>query len=191
MKEEITAALKHYPVFSVKNIAGVLDKDMNYSYLAAYRLKKSGTIHEIEKGKYSMEEDPFIVASWIVWPSYISGYAALNYHKLTEQLPFTIQVMTTRKRKRKTISYANAKIEFVKTGKKTFFGFRRINYQGKEIFIAEKERAIIDALASRKMSLGEAEDIIKNNKRKISKKKLFFYAKSAKEIYKKLKEILA
>jgi len=187
MKKALLTALKRYPVFTVRAISDVLDVSRDYAYTVAYRLKKAGEIHEIEKGKYTMEEDAFLVASWITWPSYISGWAALNYYKLTEQLPFTIHVVTTRKRKNKIIAYGNSRIEFIKIKESAFFGFRRVVYQNKEIFIAEEEKALIDALATKKMSLGEARDIIENNKRKLNKTKLLSYAKITKGLAKKLK----
>lgn len=190
MQKELITALKRYPVFSVRDIANTLDKSREYAYLVAYRLKRAGAINEIEKGKYTLEEDPFVIASWIVWPSYISGWAALNFYKLTDQLPFTIHIVTTKKRKRKIISYGKTKIEFVKIKKSAFFGFERIIYQNREIFIAEKEKAIIDALATKKMSLEEAIEIIKNNRRKINRNKLFSYAKMSKGLAKKLRRML-
>lgn len=190
MQKELISALKRYPVFTVRDIANVLNKKMGYAYLAAYRLKKIGVIHEIEKGKYTLEEDPFIVCSWIVWPSYISGWAALSYYKLTEQLPFTLHVITTRKRKKKTLFFENTKIEFIRIRKSAFFGFKRVIYHGKEIFIAEKEKAIVDALAAKKMTILEAVEIIKNNNRKINKRKVFSYAKTSRGLAKRLKEAL-
>ncbi len=187
MQKELLNALKRYPVFTIGDISNALGKSREYAYLAAYRLKKAGAIHEIEKGKYTMEDDPFIIASWVAWPSYISSWAALNFHKLTDQLPFTIHVITTRKRKRKTLSYGNARIEFIKMKKSAFFGHQRRIYQGREIFIAEKEKAIVDALAARKMSLGEALEIIKGNRKMINRRKLLSHAKIFRGMAKKLK----
>ena len=190
MQKALLTALGRYPVFTVRDIANILNARREYAYLVAYRLKKVRAIHEIEKGKYTLEEDAFLVASWIVWPSYISSWAALNYYKLTEQLPFTIHVVTTRKRKKKIIAYGNSRIEFIKIKKNAFFGFERITYQHREIFIAEKEKAIVDALATKKMSLGEAIDIIKNNRRKINRNTLFSYAKMARGLTQKLRGML-
>lgn len=187
MKKELVKALEGYPVFTIGGIAGVLGKGRAHAYLAAYRMKKASVIHQIEKGKYTQGDDPFAVASWVVWPSYISCWAALNFHKLTDQLPFTIHVVTTRKRKRKILTYGNAKIEFIKIRKSAFFGFKREVYQGKDIFIAEGEKAIVDALAARKMTLGEAIEIIMNNRKKINRRKLLSYAKIFKGMAAKLK----
>lgn len=190
MKDVVLAALAHYPVFNIRDIAAILDKDRNYAHVVAHRLKKRGAIKEVEKGKYSLEPNPFVVASWITWPSYISSWAALNYYKLTEQLPFTIHVVTTRKRKAKTVAYRGAKIEFIKIKPTNFIGFKRINYGGKEVFIAEPEKAIVDSLAFHKMSLQEAAEIVKGNKGKINKAKLFKYAEATKGLARKLKTVL-
>ena len=148
---------------------------------------KDPLVFEIEKGKYTVEKDPFMIASWIVWPSYISSWAALNYHKLTEQLPFTIHVATTRKRKKKMISFMHTKIKFIKIRKSAFQGFQKIRYLDQEIYMAEKEKALIDGLISQTLSLPEAGDIIKNNPQKISRRKLFAYARPYKRLAKLLK----
>ncbi|OIO21029.1 hypothetical protein COV61_05120 [Candidatus Micrarchaeota archaeon CG11_big_fil_rev_8_21_14_0_20_47_5] len=183
-------ALKRYPVFGIKDIANVLKKSREYASLVAYRLKKRGELQEIEKGKYTFESDPFVVASWIVWPSYISSWAALNYYKMTEQLPFTIHIISTRKRKKKTVYFGNAAIEFIKIRQSAFLGYRRVGYQGRGIFVAEKEKAVVDALMAKKMSLPEAAEIIKENRRKVSIRRLYCYAKNARGLLKKLRREL-
>lgn len=190
MKERLLKALSIYPAFEVRDIASILGKSRNYAYLVAHRLKKAGAIYEIENGKYSTYQDPFSVASWVTWPSYISSWAALSYYKLTEQLPFTIHVATTRKRKTKTVSYGGAKIEFIKIKPTNFIGFKRINYEGKEIFIAEPEKAIVDALSFHKMSLQEAAELVHGNEGKINKTKLLKYAKTTKGLARKIKTVL-
>lgn len=114
----------------------------------------------------------------------------MSYYKLTEQLPFTLHVATTRKRKEKTLFFENTKIEFIKIRKSAFFGFNRVIYQGKEIFVAEKEKAIVDALAAKKMTLPEAVEIIKSNKRKINKSRVFSFAKTSKGLAKRLRAAL-
>ena len=190
MKKALIAAVKRYPVFSVREIGDVLGKGRSYAYLAAYRAKKAGVIQEIEKGKYTLEEDPFLIASWIVWPSYISGWAALHYHKMTEQLPFTIHVATTRKRKRKRIHFGGAKIEFIRIKKEALCGFHRVSYRDKEVFIAEKEKAIVDGIAARKISFAEAADLVRQNRKKISSRRLLSYAKAVRGLVKRLKGVL-
>lgn len=190
MKDAVRKALQGYPVFTVRDLASLLNKKRDYAYLQVYRWKKKKQIYEIEKGKYSLEEDPFLISSWIVWPSYISGWAALHYYHLTEQLPFTIQVISTRRRKKRVLNYGKSKIEFTIVKPVFFLGFQRVIYDQREIFIAEKEKALIDALATRTMSLAEVIEIIKNNKRKINRMKLFSYASLVKGLTTKLKREL-
>lgn len=188
MKEAIRKTLLDYPVFTVRDLASLLNKKREYAYLQAYRWKKEKLIHEIEKGKYTSAEDPFLIASWVIWPSYVSGWAALHYYHLTEQLPFTIQIITTRRRNKKTVNYGSAKLEFTTVKSSFFCGFKKVVYQQHEIFIAEKEKALIDALGMKRMSLAEGIEIIKNNNRKINLKKLFSYAAMVRGLTKKLKE---
>ncbi|MCQ8898325.1 MAG: hypothetical protein NQU48_02650 [Hadesarchaea archaeon] len=63
-------------------------------------MKREKLIREIERNKYTLHEDPLLIASSITWPSYISCWAALSHHHLTEQLRTAIHVVTTRSRKR-------------------------------------------------------------------------------------------
>ncbi len=182
--------LGRYPAFTVKQVAGISGKGMDYTYLMVYRLKKSGLIHEIEKGKYTTESDPFKMASWIVWPSYISCWAALNFYGLTEQQPFTIHVVTTVKRKVKILSFGGARIEFLTFKRERFLGFVRRRYGDSYLFIAEKEKALVDAVAANKMSVEEAAEIVSRNRRKLSVRKVFHYGVLVKGLNKKLRVLL-
>ncbi len=190
MNEAIKKTLQDYPVFTGRDLASLLHKKRNYACLQAYRWKKRGLIYEIEKGKYTVENDPFLIASWVIWPSYISGWAALHYYHLTEQLPFTIQVITTRKRNKRVLQYKNAKIEFTRVNPLFFTGFQKVIYQQREIFIAEKEKALVDALATKRISLAESRELIKNNKNKINLKKILSYAAMSKGLTAKIKGAL-
>ncbi len=184
---ELLKKLEKYVVFEALQLEGILDKTRRYSYLIIHRLKKAGLIHEIENGKYSIYEDPFLIASRITWPSYISSWAALRYWGLTEQLPRTIHVVCPKKRKKNKIKYGNANIEFIKTKQEYFFGYTRVLYQEKEIFIAEIEKAIIDSLLFRKISFPEAIEIIKNNRKKINIKKLLKFSKVKEKLARKIR----
>lgn len=190
MRSALISALKNYPVFSIREISAVLGKSRPYASLAAFRLKKAGLLYEIEKGKYTLEQDPFLIASWVVWPSYISGWAALNYHKLTEQLPFAIQVTTTRQRKNQALLFHGAKLDFVRVKKSAFYGYKRVAYAQNQIFVAEAEKAIVDALAAKKMSLGEAAELAHKNRGKISRRRLLAYSRSFRGLTHKLKGAL-
>jgi hypothetical protein len=52
----------------------------------------------------------------------------LQFHHLTEQLPFTIAVVTTRSRKNRKIEFRNSKIEFSRVAPSRFFGYDKIAF---------------------------------------------------------------
>lgn len=160
--------LKKYPVFNTKIIKDIINKKNNYAKLVIHRLKKANLIYEIERNKYSLYSDALIIASNLLWPSYISCWSALRYYNLTEQLPSSIFIITPRARKKSQIMFNNTKIIFIKINKKHFFGYKRENYDNSNIFIAEKEKAIIDSALLKKISFSEIIEIIKNNKKNIN-----------------------
>ncbi|MEW5995717.1 MAG: hypothetical protein AB1744_15160, partial [Candidatus Zixiibacteriota bacterium] len=75
-KIELLRELEKRAVFGNKEIKDLTGKDGAYTKLIVYRLKRDGLIKEIERDKYTVHDDPFLVASKIVWPSYISCWAA-------------------------------------------------------------------------------------------------------------------
>jgi len=162
-KIQLIKELEKYPVFNLKTVKETIEKDRNYTKLVIHRLKKEKLIFEIEKNKYTINKDLIIIASNIIWPSYISCWSALRYYNLTEQLPQTIQVITPKARKKREIKFNNEKIRFIKIKTKNFFGYKKEPYQKFNIFIAKKEKALIDSVLLKKISFSEISEIIKNN----------------------------
>jgi len=155
--------LEKYPIFNLKKIKEITGKSSGYAKLLVYRLKKKNLITKIEKNKLTINKDPMIIASNMIWPSYTSCWSALRYYNLTEQLPQDIFVITTKTRKKRIVKFNNVKIIFIKVKPKYFFGYRKERYNGFDIFIAEKEKALIDSALFKKISFSEICDIIKNN----------------------------
>lgn len=160
--------LEKHPVFNLKTVKETIGKNSNYAKLVIYRLKKDGHVFEIEKNKYTTKKDPVLVASNIIWPCYISCWSALRYYNLTEQLPQNIHVITTRTRKKRQISFNNTKIIFITIKPKYFFGYKKERYQDFNIFIADKEKAIIDSALFKKVSFSEICSILKNNVKNVN-----------------------
>ena len=71
-KINLIKELEKYPVFNLKILREIINKDRNYAKIVIYRLKKDNFIFEIEKNKYTLGKNPFIIASNIIWPCYIS-----------------------------------------------------------------------------------------------------------------------
>ena len=164
--------LESYPTFDVDSIANIIKKDNSYAKLYLYRLEKRGLVHKIQRNVYTVQNDPFVIASRIIWPGYISLWSALRYHNLTEQLPNEISVITTSAKKLTTISAMNATIEFYRIKPKNFFGFSKIMIDGLEVFVAEPEKAILDSVLLRRVSFSEIYSILEDNRDKISMDKL-------------------
>lgn len=172
----VLKSLERYVIFDANVVRGIIKKDVSYTNLFLHRLKKSGHVFQVERNKYTVHKDAFLVASRIVWPSYISMWSAIRFYNLTEQIPHSIWVVTTRKRRNKEINFANMKIFFVLTKPNYFFGFRKIDFKGFEIFIADPEKSIIDGVLFRRISASEIFSILKNNLKSISTAKLVNYA---------------
>jgi len=162
--------LQKYAIFTENDVAKIVKKKPQYVKTLVYRLNKQKMVNKIERGKYTLNDDVLIFSSYIMTPSYIGLWSAIRYYNLTEQMPKTIFVMVPRSRS--SLRYKNILIEFVKT--KYFFGYKKENYRGFEIFMAEPEKAIIDSLISKKVPLDEIISSIKN--KSIDTKKLINYA---------------
>ncbi len=189
---KILSELKKYPVFSVNTISRIINKKNDYSKLVAHRLKKSGLVFKLEKNKYTVHSDALLVSSHIVWPCYVSSWSAIRYHGMTEQLPNCIQIITTRSRKKRKIRFNNTTIEFIKIKKDNFFGFAKTPYRDFEIFMAEKEKAMADALYLKHASLETFLEILGQHKKELDIKKLVSYLKRMKMnrvVYKIKKEV--
>jgi len=174
-KLEILRELEKYAVFGNKKVGELTGKGRAYTKLVIYRWKREGVIKEIERDRYTMHDDPVLVASNLTWPSYVSCWAALRHHALTEQLPNVIHVVTTRSRKRREITFGGARIVFIRSKPSNFFGFDKLRRDGLEIFMAEPEKALIDSALFRQISFSEVADIVKKNFKSIEVGKLVDY----------------
>jgi len=155
--------LARYPVFGNRKLEEITGKPRAYTKLVIYRMKREGLIKEVERDRYTVYDDPLIVASHVVWPSYISCWAALRHHNLTEQLPTAVHVVTTRSRKRREISFGQGRIVFIRTTPPRFFGFMKNRLDSVDVFIAEPEKALIDSALFRVVSFSEITDILQKS----------------------------
>ena len=146
---------KRKQIFAIKDTMKELDCNYNYAKVIVNRLIKKKWILFLEKGKYLIvpleagkesiyTEHEFIIASELVQPYYIAYWSALNYHHMTEQVPFTVFIATTKRRKNKKIH--GVSYEFVTISRKKFFGCATVNITGRNIFVSDKEKTVADCL---------------------------------------------
>jgi predicted transcriptional regulator of viral defense system len=134
-----------YPIFTEKEVLKITKTTKKYARTLLSRLLKKGYIYRIERGKYSLYDDPLIFASHLAKPAYLSLWTALRYHNLTQQQPQNIFVMV--KSAKRKITLPNAIINFIVT--KQFWGYKTERYRDFDIFMAEPEKVIIDCLLAR------------------------------------------
>ncbi|MEK6845353.1 MAG: hypothetical protein AABY26_01230 [Nanoarchaeota archaeon] len=173
--QELLDQLKKYPVFDLLKVARKVKKKENYLRLFIHRLVQKKAIIPIEKNKYTLYKDPWIVASHIIWPSYISSWAALQYYNFTEQLPTTIEVVTSKKRRKRELYFQETKIKIITTKPALMFGFTKCIREEMEIFMAEPEKALLDAALFKSMSFSEIRDVVVSHLPHLKKEKLVAY----------------
>ncbi|MFA5771695.1 MAG: type IV toxin-antitoxin system AbiEi family antitoxin domain-containing protein [Thermoplasmata archaeon] len=163
MKErEFIQLASRMPLFTFKQISAQIG-NMGYSKIYIHRLIGRGLIKKLKRGIYTVHDDPVIYASHICYPSYISLWYAFSHHGTTTQIPQTIEVM----------SHRNGTVSGVKLIQtKYLWGYSAVNYNGFKIFMADLEKAIVDAIITQRVPLDEVETAI----RQCNSKKLEEYA---------------
>lgn len=168
--------LERYSTFDVATVAGIIGKDTAYAKVYLSRLKERGLVQRLQRNVYTVQSDPLVVASRVTWPSYISLWAALRYHNLTEQLPTKISVLTTSAKGLRYIFMVNTEIVFERIRPVHLFGFSKVRVGDFEVFMAEPEKAMIDAVLLRRISVSEIYSILKENLKTLSTGRLQDYA---------------
>ena len=140
------AAVMKMPVFGVKDLTG-RGVPPAYARQRLHPMSVSERITRIERGKYTATGDAVLVASHVTQPCYLSLWSALNYRGLTDQIPFSVQVVTSRKRFARRLSFAGSEIRFYCVRPGMMFGYEQVPYgEGHRIPIAKAEKTIIDAI---------------------------------------------
>jgi len=131
-------------IFAVEDVSRLINQPINYTRVYLHRLKSQGYITAIEKNKYTLSQDPLEVGSNLVFPAYISFLSAYYFYGLTTQIPVIVQVVALKSRK--PLSFQDMKIKFIKFQKEKIFGYSKQKFREKYLFIATKEKAIVDSL---------------------------------------------
>jgi predicted transcriptional regulator of viral defense system len=183
------------PVFSLADVSQIT-KSRVYAKILLSSMLKKGRIKKIKRDLYTLHADPFLVATFIVKPSYISSISALSFYKDISQIPNEIFCFTTKPPK---VFHFVQTIRFFHT--KFFFGFEEKEYRGFKILIADREKAIIDSIGKIPIYVfEEALEKINTEKilgyvKRIGKKSLakrigYLLAKQGYDAYKEIKDLI-
>jgi predicted transcriptional regulator of viral defense system len=172
-------------IVSINEISKITKNRKNKLWDIVYRLEKKGWLEKIEKGKYMLVplqakegwlEHPLILASNLVKKYYISYRTALAHYGLTEQIPIYIYIATTERKGNREKRLQNYVFKFIRIKEEKFFGFKVESIGNNEVFIAKKEKAVIDCLDKERYA-GSILEIIKAlNSRDVNVKILKKYA---------------
>ena len=149
--------------FTPRMLADLLNLEQAHIYRLVARLKTEELIIEVEKGKYlvlgfepeRVLANPFFIASHLVVPAYVSYWSALHFYGFTEQVPLTVFVATTKKKR--PVTFRGLRFRFVAIQPRKFFGYRREIVGGLPALIADEAKAIVDSLDQPRYAGGIAE----------------------------------
>lgn len=120
------------------------------------RMEKEGWIERIEKGKYLIIPlgarkggytiNEFVIGSQLVKPAVIAYWSALNYHGLTEQIPNTVFIQTTSRKKEQELEIFGVIYRIVRITEKKLTGFEKVWIDDAAVLITDPEKTVVDCL---------------------------------------------
>ncbi len=131
-------------VFTPKDISRLLDVNRSVAYVYVHRMKERGIIYPVEKGKFAIYDDPFVVSTQLVSPSYISFITAFYLHGRLQQTVDAIFVVTPKKKR--ALSFLGTSIKLITFHPSKIFGYRKHKKGDSYIMLADLEKAAVDAL---------------------------------------------
>jgi len=173
-------------IFTVEDVLKSTEIQRNVLWVILSRLEKKGWIERVEKGKYMIVPlgaekgkytlNEFIIASILVEPSCIAYWSALNFYGLTEQIPGTVFIQTTSRKKKRHIDIFGVHYRIIKLKEERIFGVRKEWINGEAINITDREKTIIDCLDKPQYCGGVVEVAKALKSESIDRKKLADYA---------------
>jgi predicted transcriptional regulator of viral defense system len=118
-------------------------------YRVVKRLEEKGLLKRIQRGKFILlntsngaQFNPFVLAMHLIKPAAVAYWSALHYYGLTEQIPQTVFVMSTARKR--SIAQLKPDFRFITVNKKKFFGIKKEWIGHLSFYITELEKTIVD-----------------------------------------------
>jgi len=165
----IMEEFKKVPVFSLADVNQII-KNRIYAKKFLKRMLMEKKILRIKRDCYTLYNDPFLVSTFILRPSYVSSVSALSFYGLVTQIPNEIFCFTNRRAQKFDFIM---KINFIHTN--FFFGFEPKEYDNFKIPIADVEKAIIDTVGLFPLT------IVEEAVPEINRKKMIDYLKKVRK----------
>lgn len=144
-------------VFTSDDAKRILGSGSAATLLVVSGLKQKGRIRQIEKGKYLLipsragiegywAEEAWAVVPHLIDEYYVGFWTAMSFWGMTEQILYTVFVVTPKRKKKRVLEFGNQRYEFVTLSKKKFFGFIEEKTGKTKFNISSKEKTIVDGL---------------------------------------------
>jgi len=143
-------------VFTIDEAEKVFDVERGSLRVILSRMEADGLVERLERGKYLVIPlsarkggytlNEFVIGSELVEPYAISYWSALNYHGLTEQIPNTVFVQTTSRKKKRDLNVFGVRYLIIKISESKFFGVEKVWIDNVSINITDKEKTIVDCM---------------------------------------------
>lgn len=127
------------------------------------RLARKGWLQRLDRGVYMLlplaagpertwTESGLVIAPHLIQPAAVAYWSALHYWDMTEQIPQTVFVQTTRRKQ--PIEVLGMYFRFVTVKEEHFFGVIRRTLDGKPLYVTDREKTLLDAAARPDLSGG-------------------------------------
>ena len=163
-KDRIDLLAQKGMYFTVDDIKETLGLSHNSVNTVISRLEKAGYIERVEKGKYiiipignkkgSYTLHEFSMASMLISPCIIAYWSALNAHGLTEQIPITVFIQSSSRKRVTEKEIFGIKYKIVTLKKEKIFGIEKKWIEDKQVSMTDREKTVIDCLAMPQYSGG-------------------------------------
>ena len=122
-----------------------------------YHLTRKRWLLRLEKGKYlilpleaGMEglysAHEFVIAAHLVQPYAIAYASALSFHALSDLLPHTVFVATTRRKAEVTVEELGLRFRFITLAPHKFFGLQTVIIEDQLVRITTPSKTLVDGL---------------------------------------------
>jgi len=156
MRKTLPVQLARKKIFTIDEAEEAFNVDRESLRVTLSRLEHQGWLERLENGKYMVIPltarkgeytlNEFTIGSELVKPYAISYWSALNHHGLTEQIPGTVFLQTTSRKKRRELQVLGVRYRIVRVAEHKFFGLEKAWIDDTHVNVTDKEKTIIDCL---------------------------------------------
>ena len=168
---------KDIPLFSVHDVAQLLDVSKSSATFLVHRYNKKGWVVRYKRGLYAVQDElpsDLLVANKLYEPSYISLEFALAYHGVIPETVYEMTSVTTKATRKYNMGGITFSYRRIK--QPAFGGYQLEKQNGIGYKIADAEKAFVD-LHYFRLREGNA-SLERFDKSKLNAKKAVKYAKS-------------